>query len=275
MFERFTDRARRAIVVAQEEAKTLHHDLIRPEHLLLGLAQGDGVAARALSQLGVSLEQLRATVEGAFDRAKADSRGSKVPFSPKAKKALELSLREALQRGHNYIGTEHLVLGALRVFDDDGAVRQLLGVDASEVRARVTELMTDGAGPDRQRSPAVADATRAARALAGAGMMTTGHLVLAILADTASLASRALGQFGVTIESLTPRLAEVPVSQTSDALPRPQTVEIKLGANTTTIGDPELAAALGDLSPEQLRVALHRALGADPGPSETGREQAS
>ena len=275
MFERFTDRARRAIVVAQDEAKALHHDLIRPEHLLLGLAQGDGVAARALNQLGVSLEQLRATVDGALARSTADSRGSKVPFSPKTKKALELSLREALQRGHNYIGTEHLVLGALRVFDDDGAVGRLLGVDASEVRARVTELMADSAAPDRQRSPAAADATRAARALAGAGVMTTGHLLLAILADTASLASRALGHFGVTSESLGPRLAEVPVSETSDALPRPQTVEIKLGANTTTIGDPELAAALGDLSPEQLRAALRKALGAGPGEPGTGREQAS
>ena len=262
MFERFTLKARRAIVVSQAEARTLHHDLIRPEHLLLGLVQGDGIAAQALGLLGVSPQRLRATVEETVERSKTDKQAEKVPFSPAAKRALELSLREALRLGHNYIGTEHLLLGTLQVLEDDG-VGRLLGVDANEIRARVRELMS-GAVADLPRSRAAADATRLARQLAGSGPMTTGHLILAILNDTDSQASRALGTFGVTRDSLQPRLSEVPLGETSDSPPRPQSVEIKLGDTTTTIGDPELAAALGELSPEQLRAALRDAFGAKP-----------
>ncbi len=273
MFERFTPRARRAIVVSQEEAKALHHDLIRPEHLLLGLVQGDGIAARALGQLGVSLEELRATVEATIEPSPTDNLGSKVPFSPTTKKALELSLREALKLGHNYIGTEHLVFGALRVVEDDGDVGRLLGVDADEVRARVTELMPKGTSSALPRSPAAAEATRLARQFAGSGPMTTGHLVAAILTDGTSQAGRALAALGVSIESFEARLAEVPLRETSDAAPRPQVVEIKLGETTTTIGDPELAATLGELSPEQLRAVLRSVLGASPEQPETGSEQ--
>ncbi len=274
MFERFTPRARRVIVVSQEEAKTLQHDLIRPEHLLLGLVQGEGIGARALGQLGVSLDELRSKVEATIERSTTDNRGSKVPFSPQAKKALELSLREALRLGHNYIGTEHLLLGALLVVEDDGDVSELLGVDADAVRTRVAELMPNGSSSAFPRSPAASDATRLARQLAGSGPMTTGHLVLAILADEASQASRALGALGVSTESFEARLAEVPLKETSDAPPRPQVVEIKLGETTTTIGDPELAATLGELSPEQLRAALRKVLGAEPEKPETGSERA-
>jgi ATP-dependent Clp protease ATP-binding subunit ClpA len=266
MFERFTDRARRVIVVAQDEARALHHDLIRPEHLLIGLMQGEGLAAKALGQLGVTLEELRAKVEETLERSTTDNAGSKVPFSPKSKKALELSLREALRHGHNYIGTEHIVLGALQVLDDD-TVNQLLGVDADDVRAKVVAaLMPNESASDLPRSAAADEATRLARALAGSGPMTTGHLLLAILTDPASQASRALG---VSIESIKRRLSEIPVNETSDAPPRPQVVQIKLGEATTTIGDPELAAALGQLSPEQLRAALRGVLGAIPEQSES------
>ncbi|MGA3215645.1 MAG: Clp protease N-terminal domain-containing protein [Acidimicrobiales bacterium] len=266
MFERFTDRARRVIVVAQEEAQKLNNDFIKPEHLLLGLAQGDGVAAKALGQLGVSLETLRAKVEQTLERSKTDRRGSKIPFSPKAKRALELSLREALRLGHNYIGTEHLMLGTLRVVDDDdGAVSRLLGVEADDVRSRVIGLIENHRGgvDDLSRSAAARDAMRLARQLAGAGPMTTGHVVLAVLSDADSQASRALGALGVTADSLQALLAQVSLEETSDAPPRPQTIEIKLGDTTTAIGDPDLAAALGELSPEQLRAALRDVLGVD------------
>ncbi|MGH8921240.1 MAG: Clp protease N-terminal domain-containing protein, partial [Actinomycetes bacterium] len=111
MFERFTDRARRVLVLAQEEARLLNHNFIGTEHILLGLIhEGEGVAAKALEQLGISLEAVREKVEETIGPAGTSPAGSP-PFTPRAKKVLELSLREALQLGHNYIGTEHMLLG--------------------------------------------------------------------------------------------------------------------------------------------------------------------
>jgi ATP-dependent Clp protease ATP-binding subunit ClpA len=251
-------------VVAQEEAKNLNHSFIGPEHLLLGLVQGDGIAAIALGQLGVSLEEVRSKVARSVVRAKTDMSGSKVPFSPRAKKALEMSLREALRLGHNYIGTEHLVLGVLRVGDNDAASRQLLGVDANEVRARVLEIMPNGIAAESRQSPAVTDAMRLAHQWAGSAPMTTGQLLLAMLTDGASQAGKAFEILGVTTGSLESQLAQIPITGTSDAPPRPRAVEIKLGDMITTIEDSDLAAALGDLSPEQLRAALRDVLGTNP-----------
>src|SRR5829696_3245407 len=114
MFERFTDRARRVVVLAQEEARLLDHNYIGTEHILLGLVhEGGGVAAQALTQLGVSLEAVRDQVKEIIGRG-AEAPTGHIPFTPRAKKVLELSLREALELGHNYIGTEHILLGLLR-----------------------------------------------------------------------------------------------------------------------------------------------------------------
>ncbi len=111
LFERFTDRARRVLVLAQEEARLLNHNFIGTEHILLGLIhEGEGVAAKALESLGISLEAVREKVEETIGPAGTSTTGSP-PFTPRAKKVLELSLREALQLGHNYIGTEHMLLG--------------------------------------------------------------------------------------------------------------------------------------------------------------------
>ena len=114
MFERFTDEARRVLVLAQEEARLLNHNFIGTEHILLGLIhQGDGVAAQALGSLGIRLEAVREAVEETIGPARTSTTGSP-PFTPRAKKVLELSLRESLQLGHNYIGTEHILLGLVR-----------------------------------------------------------------------------------------------------------------------------------------------------------------
>ena len=111
MFERFTDRARRVVVLAQEEARLLNHSYIGTEHILLGLIhEGEGVAAKALESLGISLEAVRSQVEEIIGQGGSSPSGH-IPFTPRAKKVLELSLREALQLGHNYIGTEHILLG--------------------------------------------------------------------------------------------------------------------------------------------------------------------
>ena len=114
MFERFTDRARRVVVLAQEEARLLNHNYIGTEHILLGLIhEGEGVAAKALESLGISLEAVRNQVEEIIGQGGSSPSGH-IPFTPRAKKVLELSLREALQLGHNYIGTEHILLGLIR-----------------------------------------------------------------------------------------------------------------------------------------------------------------
>jgi len=114
MFERFTDRARRVVVLAQEEARMLNHNYIGTEHILLGLIhEGEGVAAKALESLGISLDAVREQVQEIIGQGQQAPSGH-IPFTPRAKKVLELSLREALQLGHNYIGTEHILLGLIR-----------------------------------------------------------------------------------------------------------------------------------------------------------------
>jgi ATP-dependent Clp protease ATP-binding subunit ClpC len=142
VFERFTDRARRVVVLAQEEARLLSHNYIGSEHLLLGLIQeGDGVAAKTLESLDVSLSHVRAVVEDIVGRGQAPSAGH-IPFTPRAKKILELSLKEALQLSHNYIGTEHILLGLIREGEGVGAqVLTHLGANLDRVRERVVELL--------------------------------------------------------------------------------------------------------------------------------------
>ena len=164
MFERFTDRARRVVVLAQEEARLLNHNYIGTEHILLGLIhEGEGVAAKALESLGISLEAVRAQVEEIIGHGGSAPSGH-IPFTPRAKKVLELSLREALQLGHNYIGTEHILLGLIR--EGEGVAAQVLvklGADLSRVRQQVIQLLsgyagqkegaTQGAGPTMESQP--------------------------------------------------------------------------------------------------------------------------
>ena len=143
MFERFTDRARRVVVLAQEEARLLGHNYIGTEHILLGLIhEGDGVGARALESLGISLVAVRGRVEDIIGRGVATPSGH-IPFTPRSKKVLELALREALALGHNYIGTEHVLLGLLREGEGVGAqVLIALGANLEAVRARVLETLS-------------------------------------------------------------------------------------------------------------------------------------
>ena len=144
MFERFTDRARRIVVLAQEEARMLNHDYIGTEHLLLGLIhEGEGVAAKALVSLGISLEAVRQQVEETVGHGQPQqSKSGHIPFTPRAKKVLELSLRESQRLNHNYIGTEHILLGLIREGEGVGArVLMALGADVDRVRHAVIELL--------------------------------------------------------------------------------------------------------------------------------------
>ena len=151
MFERFTDRARRVVVLAQEEARMLSHNYIGTEHILLGLIhEGEGVAAKALESLDISLEAVRAQVEEIIGQGGSSPSGH-IPFTPRAKKVLELSLREALRLGHRYIGTEHLLLGLVR--EGEGMAATILvrhGAGLDEVRRLVIDALRgpgDASGP--------------------------------------------------------------------------------------------------------------------------------
>ncbi|WP_028473963.1 ATP-dependent Clp protease ATP-binding subunit [Nocardioides alkalitolerans] len=149
MFERFTDRARRVVVLAQEEARMLSHNYIGTEHILLGLIhEGEGVAAKALESLDISLEAVRAQVEEIIGQGQQAPSGH-IPFTPRAKKVLELSLREALQLGHSYIGTEHILLGLIREGEGVAAqVLQKLGADLNRVRQQVIQLLSGFQGKE-------------------------------------------------------------------------------------------------------------------------------
>jgi ATP-dependent Clp protease ATP-binding subunit ClpC len=168
VFERFTDRARRVIVLAQEEARLLNHNYIGTEHMLLGLiAEGEGVAAKGLASMHVSLTAVRQQVEDIIGRGQTVPTGH-IPFTPRAKKVLELSLREALQLGHNYIGTEHILLGLVR--EGEGVAAQVLkklGAGLERTRDQVLAQLSGyaGAGQEGPSAEAIAEGAPSVPAL--------------------------------------------------------------------------------------------------------------
>ena len=179
MFERFTDRARRVVVLAQEEARLLNHNYIGTEHILLGLIhEGEGVAAKALESLGISLEAVRNQVQEIIGQGGSSPSGH-IPFTPRAKKVLELSLREALQLGHNYIGTEHILLGLIR--EGEGVAAQVLvklGADLSRVRQQVIKLLSGYGGPSGEQSSGSSRERAGAVTGGSGGDSASGSLVL-------------------------------------------------------------------------------------------------
>lgn len=170
MFERFTDRARRVIVLAQEEARMLNHNYIGTEHILLGLIhEGEGVAAKALESMGISLDDVRNEVEEIIGQGSQPHSGH-IPFTPRAKKVLELSLREGLQMGHKYIGTEFLLLGLIR--EGEGVAAQVLtklGADLPRVRQQVIQLLSGYEGGNQDGSGSGSSSAPGGGGLAGAG----------------------------------------------------------------------------------------------------------
>lgn len=172
MFERFTDRARRVVVLAQEEARMLNHNYIGTEHLLLGLIhEGDGVAAKALESLNISLGAVREQVQEIIGKGQQAPSGH-IPFTPRAKKVLELSLREALQLGHNYIGTEHILLGLIR--EGEGVAAQVLvklGADLGRVRQQVIQLLSGYQGSKDTASAGVSSGGQSEGTPAGSAVL--------------------------------------------------------------------------------------------------------
>jgi Clp amino terminal domain, pathogenicity island component len=284
MFERFTTRARRVVVLSQEEAARLKHNYIGTEHLVLGLlGEPDGIAFRALTGLGMSLESARQEVAALVLPGSAELRGH-VPFTPRAKKILEFSLREALQLNHDYIGTEHLLLGMItegeRAGKDEGVgvkiLRQHAALPAIQAavlnllssvqresaparrwrRARAAGLAEFGLlkGEQRAEQPGLnatpaTDATlsEAAR-LAGTQPVGSHHLLLASLTDPGTAVARALGALGVDLDQAKEALRGVDVTGTSDELPeeagrRQLVIHVTSERLTIEVSDPVLVKA--------------------------------
>jgi ATP-dependent Clp protease ATP-binding subunit ClpA len=226
MFERFTDRARQTVVFAQEEARRLDHSYIGTEHLLLGLLRdAESLAARTLHELGIGLEMVRGDVEKIIGHG-GETPGGHIPFTPRAKKVLELSLREALQLGHNYIGTEHILLGLVR--EGEGVAAQVLvkrGAALPRVRKAVLDQL-GRMGSERlaphgrpRRTPAAALAVATADELAGSGSTGSHHLLEALARSEESLAGKVLAALGVDADALAAKIDELGVEGTSDVTP--------------------------------------------------------
>ncbi|MCW2934782.1 MAG: NDP-hexose 4-ketoreductase [Actinomycetia bacterium] len=252
MFERFTAKARRAIVLAQEEAGTLNHNYIGTEHILLGLLhEAEGIGPRALIQFGLTLEDTRTEVTSIVGAGKKPAPGKHIPFTPRAKKVLELALREALSLHHNYIGTEHILLGLIR--EGDGVAAQVLRKhgDLLQLRTATLDLLQatypveesrgrnwlrrvavatrprdPGDVPTEEAEQSVLSATPAADAtlstaarMAGEEPVGSHHLLLAALTDANSAAARVLASLGVDLTRAKDALHNADIAGTSDELP--------------------------------------------------------
>jgi ATP-dependent Clp protease ATP-binding subunit ClpC len=226
MFERFTNNARQVVVLAQEEARGLGHVHIGTEHVLLGLLGGSetGLARQVLGDLHVQLERTRQLVAQAVPPQGSPS--GHIPFTPRAKKVLELSLREALALGHNYIGTEHILLGVVREGEGLGAevlVQQGVGLDVvrAAVVGRIEKLEREGGGQVLAplRTPAGEAATSAARELAGGAPVGTQHLLEALARTDEGLAAKVLTSLGLDADTIAARIDELGPEGTGDASP--------------------------------------------------------
>ena len=246
MFERFTNRARHVVVLAQEEARQLHHNYIGTEHVLLGLlGEPDGYAGRVLASFGVSLEGARQEVTAIVGTGTAKPSGH-IPFTPRAKKTLELSLREALQLHHNYIGTEHILLGVMREGQGVGAQVLKQHADLEAIRMAVIDMVPGakteaargrrwllrrrpGAEPgeaaelgeqtELRTTPAADTSLSEAARLAGSQPVGSHHLLLAALTDANTAAAKALAALGVDLDQAREALRGVDVTGTSDEQP--------------------------------------------------------
>ncbi|MEY4373656.1 MAG: ATP-dependent Clp protease ATP-binding subunit, partial [Actinomycetota bacterium] len=231
MFERFTDRARRVVVLAQEEARLLNHSYIGTEHILLGLIhEGEGVAAKALESLSISLEAVRSQVQEIIGQGGSSPSGH-IPFTPRAKKVLELSLREALQLGHNYIGTEHILLGLIR--EGEGVAAQVLvklGADLSRVRQQVIQLLSGYQGSQGKEPQAGGSASGAPASSGGGREQSSGE-------DKGS--SQILDQFGRNLTQLAREKKLDPVIGRTRELERVmQVLSRRTKNNPVLIGEP-------------------------------------
>ena len=221
MFERFSGEARHVVVSAQEEARELDHNYIGTEHLLLGLLTSDSLASASLNALGYTRDDVQAKVVLTVGRGKA-SPGGHIPFTPRAKKVLELSLREALQLKHNYIGTEHILLGLLR--EGEGMAAQILAEKHPLDRIRGEVLTRIESPAPREvhgagRTPAAHEVLALAAELAGEGPVGSHHILEAMLQQPDSAAAKVLRDAGIDLDQLAGKLNQVNIEDTTDDTP--------------------------------------------------------
>ena len=278
MFERFTNRARHVVVLAQEEARQLKHNYIGTEHILLGLlGEPEGYAGRVLASFGITRDGAREEVRAMIGIGAAAPTGH-IPFTPRAKKTLELSLREALQLHHNYIGTEHILLGLIR--EGDGVAAQLMKqhADLLAIRLAVLDLVPAGkseaargrrwllrrrgdddpfeagqpvlTGPptELRTTPAADISLSEAARLAGEQPVGSHHLLLAALADDNTAAAKALAALGVNLDQAKEALRSADVTGTSDEQPedagrRQMVIHVTDEKLTIEAGDPAIIKA--------------------------------
>jgi hypothetical protein len=280
MFERFTNRARMVVVAAQEEARLLGHAHIGTEHLLLGLMSGDGVAAKVLLSTGLTPEAVRGPIVDTLGWKPA-SGSTHIPFTPRAKKALELSLREALSLGHNYIGTEHILLGVMRVGEgkgaqilagqglDFGAIRALtmveIGVDPGTAPpvnpGRLRGLRRRGTTEARPpspsgRTPGQVEVINGALTFAAGRPMGTHHMLRALATLENTAARRALEECGIDCDALAAAATSVDVSGTTDSTMPAIEVEKGEGSITLRFDDPSITARLEELDDDELKATI-------------------
>jgi ATP-dependent Clp protease ATP-binding subunit ClpA len=221
MFERFSGQARHVVVSAQEEARELDHNYIGTEHLLLGLLTSDSLASASLNALGYARDDVQAKLVATVGRGKA-SPGGHIPFTPRAKKVLELSLREALQLKHNYIGTEHILLGLLR--EGEGMAARIL-TDKHPLDRIRDEVLTRIESPAARevhgagRTPAAHQVLALAAELAGEGPVGSHHILEAMLQQPDSAAAKVLGDAGIDLDQLGAKLEEISTEDTTDDTP--------------------------------------------------------
>jgi ATP-dependent Clp protease ATP-binding subunit ClpA len=258
MFERFSGQARHVVVSAQEEARELDHNYIGTEHLLLGLLTSDSLASASLNALGYTREDVQAKVVATVGRGKS-SPGGHIPFTPRAKKVLELSLREALQLKHNYIGTEHILLGLLR--EGEGRAAQILADKHPLDRIRGEVLTRIESPAPREvhgagRTPAAHEVFALAAELAGEGPVGSHHILEAMLQQPDSAAAKVLGDAGIDLDQLAAKLDQVSTEDTADDTPREaaaRQLELSVTDETVTVvlrdlGSLELAKRIVQLN---------------------------
>lgn len=270
MFERFTAEARSTVLMAQEEARSLGHDYIGTEHLLLALVAVDAApVGDVLSPYGITRDTVRRDILGLIGRGEGAGAGH-IPFTPRSKKVLELSLREALKLKHKTIQPAHVLLGLIR--EGEGVAVQLLvehGADLRRLRAETLARLAGGKG-GVPMTPPVPVMTRGgvaaldrAREMAAGGPVGSQHVLLGLLGDEGSLAAKALAQLGVTREAAEEQLAALDPSGTYDELPeqaaaRRTSFEIDENVVTVRMEDPDLAAKLGAAMRERGRPVVIR-----------------
>ena len=275
MFERFTDRARRVVVLAQEEARMLNHNYIGTEHILLGLIhEGEGVAAKALESLGISLEAVRQQVEEIIGQGQQAPSGH-IPFTPRAKKVLELSLREALQLGHNYIGTEHILLGLIHEGEVVAAkVLESLGISLEAVRQQVEEIIGQGGSspsgyiPFTPRAKKVLELSLRESLQLGHNYIGTEHILLAMLREGEGVAAQILVKLGADLKPVRQQVIQLlhgypgKRPEGSAAVPRERGVP------------PQIAARLNEIESRLSAVEQRAGTGPDTGELDQQIEQA-